>query len=344
MPDIFRDWDQPPGQSLDWKEIKKLYERGYAGARYSRKEKELWLASVSHPNAEQVCLDYGFEESASGKLVANWIGVDKTYPGCWPASGQKRGSCVRHAGRNQQLQTLVGEVLAGLPDPVSGKVEEAPKVSPAAQKDGVLAIEPGYHYRGHRSDGWYCAADQRIAIEKCGAVLRRNYPGIADLTTLNSNYAGRYYKESQIPEETIDAFDDHRFRDSTEITEFESLRDLLNRGFGVTSCGSEGWSDKRDENGFSRRAGKWAHAMAVIGCDDRREIHSKYGGPLVLILNSWGPRWNSGGTKVLGTDLNIPLGSFWAKWGDFKRRDIYALAGLNGWERNQLPDYLGGWK
>ena len=83
--------------------------------------------------------------------------------------------------------------------------------------------------------------------------------------------------------------------------------------------------------------------MAYIGADDRPETHRKYGGPLLLVLNSWGARWNSGPRGVMGTSLEIPQGSFWAKWSDLARRDAYAIAGLNGWPRKALPDYLGGW-
>ena len=340
MPNLFRQWDQPAGPV----DIAKMYERGFAGALYSAEEIERFRATMPNPDGDAVCHSFGYADASAGKLVTPWIGVEQTYPGCWPAKAQKRGSCVMHSTRNAQLTTLVGEVLAGLPDEVSGKVEEAPEVSPVAQRDGVLAIEPGYRYRGHRSDGWYCAAAVRIAVEHCGAVLRKDYPGIADLTTLNSEWAGGKWDASQIDAEERDTFDDNCFAEATEARSFEAIRDLLDRGFGVSSCGSEGFDNRRDENGVSRRKGSWAHAMAYIGADDRPETHRRYGGPLVLVLNSWGPRWNSGARKVAGTNLDIPDGSFWAKWSDLKKRDAYALSGLRGWERKKLPDYLGGWK
>lgn len=342
MPTIFRDWDQPES-GLD--DVIRAYERGMAGALYDPAEAERFDAEMPTPLAGDVIYGEGYADSAAGKLVATWVGVEKTYPGCWPARAQRRGSCVRHSARNSELTTLVGEVLLGLPDEVSGHVEEAPEVAPEAQRDGVLAIEPGYRYRGHRGDGWNCAAAARVAVQHCGAVVRKNYPELGvDLTTLNSKWAGAKWSASQIDAEERDAFDDNKFRESTRVQSFEEVRDLLDRGFGISSCGSEGFSRERDENGVSRRSGRWAHAMAYIGADDRPETHRRYGGPLVLVLNSWGPSWNRGPRKVMGSSLEIPRGSFWAKWSDVSRRTAYALSGLNGWKRKSLPDYLGGWE
>jgi hypothetical protein len=319
-----------------------MYERGFAGALYSAEKKAEYRAMMPNPVAEDICHGLNYADSSAGKLVAAWAMVEEIYPGCWPAKAQTVGSCVAHAGRNQRLVTMCGEVVAGLPDPVSGKMYEAPSVSAAAQKDGVLAVAPHYRYRGSRGHGWYCQADQMVSVKKCGVALRRDYPGIADLTTLNEKWASAAWSESQLSSEEKDMFDDHMCTESTEISTFEALRDLLARGFGVTSCGSEGWSSDRDENGFSRRQGSWAHALAITGADDRPEVHRKYGGPLVLIQNSWS-RWNKGGDAVLGTQLKIPPGSFWAKWTDCQRRDIYAINGLRGWERKLLPSLEMGW-
>lgn len=336
MPDLFREWQQPPLPSPE--AIAEAYSKGFAGALYSREEIERFQAEQPHPDGEAVCQEYGFADTAAGKLVPTWVAVETVYPGCWPASAQERGDCVSHSTRNAMLTTLVGEVVAGLPDAVSGKTEEAPAVSPEAQRDGVLATEAIYRRRGSRGDGWSCTAAVRVATSQTGAVVRRDYPGIADLTKYNSRWAGGGAESNE-----TDAFDDNLFREATRMESFEAIRDLLNRGFGVSSCGSEGFASTRDENGVSRKQGSWAHAMAYIGADDRAETHRKYGGPLLLVLNSWGSRWNSGPRTVMGTQLEIPVGSFWAKWSDLSRRDAYAIAGLNGWQRKELPDYLGGW-
>lgn len=333
MPDLpnFRRWPDGPAD-----DIVKMYERGFAGCVYDAAAVEEFESK--HTDADTVCHAFGMADESAGKLVAPWVAVEETYPGCWPASAQRRGDCVSHSDRNAKLTTLVGEVVAGLPDEVSGKREEAPRVSPAAQRDGVLATEAVYRHRGHRGDGWYCAAAANVSTSKTGAVLRKDYPGHADLTRYNPSWAG-----GAATRDELDTFDDNLFREATRCQTFEQIRDLLGRGFGISSCGSEGFAKQRNEDGVSRRSGSWAHAMAYIGADDRPATHRKYGGPLVLVLNSWGPSWNSGPRDVLDSTLKIPLGSFWAKWSDVRKRDAYAYGGHNGWARQTLPDYLGGW-
>ena len=69
-------------------------------------------------------------------------------------------------------------------------------------------------------------------------------------------------------------------------------------------------------------------------------IKEKYGEPLVLFMNSWG-HWNSGGTRILNTTIDIPAGSWWAKWSDCKRRYMVAYSGADGWPARKLPDWAG---
>jgi hypothetical protein len=82
----------------------------------------------------------------------------------------------------------------------------------------------------------------------------------------------------------------------------------------------------------------WAHALAYLGVDDRPEIIERYGEPLVLVQNSWG-QWNDGGRKILGTNINIPVGSFWAKWSDLKNRYMIAFSSVSGWPPKKLKSY-----
>ena len=162
------------------------------------------------------------------------------------------------------------------------------------------------------------------------------YEGIGiDLTSYSGSLAGKYGR-SRPPKEIADALDNNLIRTATRVDGPEQLRDLLKQGYGVTSCGSEGFSDTRDENGVSSRRGSWAHAMAYIGFDDRAETIAKYGGPLVLVLNSWG-RWNGGPRRIMGTNIDIPEGSFWVRWKDVKSRSMYAFSSVNGWPQKDLP-------
>jgi hypothetical protein len=123
------------------------------------------------------------------------------------------------------------------------------------------------------------------------------------------------------------------------LDSYEEVRDMLANGYGISSCGGESFSDVRDENGVSRRTAKgWAHAMAYAAADERPEIIKIYKEPLILVLQSWG-NWNSGPRTVLGTNIKIPVGAFWARWSDIKNRDAIAFSSFNGWKRKPLKSW-----
>lgn len=323
-------------------DIRKQYEDGLQGASFNAADYEALMASVERDRAEDVACDQGFADDFAGKLVAPWIHVEKIYPGCWPGAAQQRGDCVAHAAKNAMLGSLIADVVSGTPDPVSGKVEEAPTVTAIGIKQGVLSTEAPYWFRGYNDDGWYSSAAMRTARTKAGAVPRGPLANTGiDLTKYSGSLAGKYGRNEPTGD-VADALDNNLFREVTEAQTFEEVRDMLGRGFFASTDGGESWSNKRDANGVSERTrAGWAHAMAFIGADDRDEIKKAYGEPLVLIINSWG-KWNTGPRKVLGTDLQIPEGAFWSRWSDAKRRRIYHVSGCNGWERQALPDYDPG--
>ena len=195
-------------------------------------------------------------------------------------------------------------------------------------------------------------------MKSASCVLRQEYPELGiDLTSYSGKLAGKY-GSAQPPLNIRDAFDDHLIRQVTEASSFEEIRDLLHNGYGISSCGSEGLAKVRDENGVSKRSGSWAHAMAYIGVDDREETKRKYGGPLILDLNSWnvwnsGPReiykssqyvpeqyktyWQSIGIVASSGNILLPEGATWVRWSDFKNRYASARASVNGWPRQNLP-------
>ena len=284
---------------------------------------------------------YGLFGSGAGKLTSHWTIVERLFPGCWPASRQTRGDCVSHSQRNACLYTIACEIAAGKPDEVTGHVEEKPQQPDEGVRDGVFASEGYYWYRGHGGDGWQCERAARVAVEKSGAWPRKPYPELGfDLTKYSGGTAGKWGMVPP-PENITREGQKHLFRTAARCESFETVRDMLANGYGITSCGGEGFSSTRDENGVSRRSGSWAHAMAYIGCDDREEVKSKYDGPLVLVLNSWG-KWNGGPRRVMGTNLDIPEGSFWARWSEVSRRSAIAMSGFNGWPAQKFPNWTEG--
>lgn len=346
MPDLhqFKDWDQSPEQELPIDEVIKMYERGMRGAKPSTVEtREAFnQAVIDTPGgvltASEAAYKFNWVESHKGELVIPFVFINEFYPGCLPGPAQGRGDCVSHSGKNARLLSFVCEIKAGKPDEISGKIEMAPVVSAEGIKAGVLSTEAAYWFRGHGGDGWQCESDARVALKNAGCVLRQNYPEIGiDLSKYSANLAGRWGRTPP-PAEIRDALDNNLIRTATDADSFEEIRDLLGNGYGISSCGSEGFSDTRDENGVSKRSGSWAHAMAYIGADDRPEIIRIYGEPLILVQNSWA-RFNSGPRRILGTTVDIPEGSFWARWSHVKNRRCIAFSAVNGWPMRNLPKF-----
>lgn len=344
MPDIFRQW--PTRENLTPEEVVDLYDSGFAGALPATPEVEEELATAIESTGgvlygADAATASGFADSYAGKLVPHFVHVERIYPGCWPGPAQARGSCVVHNGKNARLFSHVMDIIAGTPDEKTGLIEGPVEITTEGIKNGVFSTEAPYWFRGYDGDGWYCGADAAVAIKQAGCVIRKNYPEIGiDLTKYSGSLEGKYGRKAP-PAEVRDAIDNNLIYTATKLGSFEEVRDFLGNGYGVSSCGSEGFSSTRDANGVSGRKGSWAHAMAIIGADDRPEIHQKYGGPLVLVLNSWG-RWNSGPRRILGTEIDIPEGAFWARWKDVSRREFIAFSGVAGWPARTLPDYSPG--
>ena len=274
------------------------------------------------------------------------------------ADGYAVHNCVSWGQRSSMLGTMVTDVIAGIPDPKTGKVEGFPEVSAEGASHGVLSTEVLYAYRGHSGQGWYCPGAAKIVTSTCGMVLRQNQPDIGmDLTTYNVRNATKY-GGSPPPESFAKLGGQRLVHEATSASSAEAVRDLIANGYMMNGCGGEGFSETRDENGVSKRSGSWAHSMAQIGFDDRPVVHRIYGGPLLLILNSWA-KWNRGPRDIIESaalvpankkqawidkgivnaatgNIMIPEGSFWAKWSDVSRREHIAMSGVNGWPRKEL--------
>lgn len=318
------------------------YEKGFVGA-YGDPEaaealRDQIKAAGGIPDGAMACSAYALEETGKGKLSLPVLEILKLYPDCLPGGAQGRGDCVSWSSRNAALGTMCCEITSGLPDPNSGRLEGAPEVSDTARLNGVLSTEAIYNWRRHGGDGWSCAAAAQVMLNDSGLWLRKKYDEIdVDFTQYSSRNAGLYGSRTP-PDSWREIGKLHLVQTITEIEEFEALRDLLANGYCVSSCGGEGFSSQRDDNGVSQRKGGWAHALAYLGVDDRDVIKQIYKEPLVLVQNSWGA-WNDGSRRIFGTSIDIPVGSFWARWSDIKNRYMVAISGVNGWPPKKLRSY-----
>lgn len=313
------------------------YERGLRAVYVDADARERlakMVTSQGHSfSAADNIVNFGLYGSGEGKLSMPFAIVEKVFPGSLPASAQTRGDCVSHSTRNAILGSLACEIAAGRPDEVSGQIEGVPEVSEAGRLDGVLSTEAYYWWRGHNGDGTSCDLLAEAAISTAGMWLRKDYPEVGlDLTRYSGKLAGKWGSRKP-PSEIVDVGREHLVRTTTRCRSFEEVRDLIANGYCISSCGGESFSATRDENGVSSRTrGGWAHAMAYLAVDDRDETKRRYNGePLIYVQNSWGSRWSSGPRRVMGTNVDIPLGGFWARWSDIKSRYMIAFSGLDGW-------------
>jgi len=318
------------------------YQTGFVGA-YSNPEAAEALrgqiaASGGIPDGAMACSAYKLEETGAGKLSLPFLEVLKLYPESLPGGAQGRGDCVSWSTRNACLGTMCCEITSGVPDPNSNKLEGAPEVSDTARLNGVLSTEAIYNWRRHGGDGWSCAEAAQVVLNDSGLWLRKKYDEIdVDFTTYSSKNAGIYGGNTP-PASWREIGKTHLVQTVTEVEEYEALRDLLANGYCVSSCGGEGFASTRDLNGVSNRQGGWSHALAYLAVDDREEIKKLYNGPLVMVQNSWGS-WNDGSRRIFGTVIDIPVGSFWARWADIKNRYMIAVSGVNGWPPKKLKNY-----
>lgn len=325
-------------------QIQKAYDNKFVGAWKDPEEEDRLKDSVRAQGYSfefaAIAHQYNYADQFAGKLVIPFRLVEYIFPGCWPGAAQQVGDCVSHDRKNACLTTFAYEIAMAKPDEVSGIVEMAPEIPAQGIQQGAMSSESIYWWRGYNGHGWSCSTAARVVLEH-GILLRKPYPELSlDLTTYSGSKASMYGARS--PTAAIDAETKlHGFRTVAAARSFAEIRDALGVGGGVSSCGGEGYSSTRDANGVSRRSGSWAHAMAIIGADDRTSTISLYGEPLILIINSWG-LWNGGPRRIRGTNVDIPEGSFWVRWSEAKNRDYHVTSGAKGWQRGKLdPFHLG---
>ena len=247
----------------------------------------------------------------------------------WPES-QTCGDCVSHFTRNAADIARATDIYA-LREPEAWHFRSS--------------TEQIYGWRVHAGrDGASCARLVGYVNDSGGLLLRKRYDELGlDLSEYKASI-GIKWGRNGTPDSVNEVASKHQVINVTRCTDRDQLRQAYRNGLAVGGCSNIAYSRTRNEDGVSRVTGSWAHAMAGIGYDERGVTKKKYGEPLVCEVKSWGS-WNSGGRKILGTDIWIPKGSCWVKESDYVKRKIsrggcYVMAGVGGWELDRL-DSLG---
>ena len=171
------------------------------------------------------------------------------------------------------------------------------------------------------------------AIMEHGVLFRQKYmDGKYDFTTYDGQKAKRMGFRD-FPYELEDIADENPVLESPLVTSYEDARDSIANGYCVAVCSMQGFSERRDNEGFARPQGQWAHCMTFIAVDD---AHRRPG--LLCDNRSWGERWISGPTRH-----NQPEGTFWVDADTVNRmlrqQDSYAIANVTNFE-NRVDDLV----
>ena len=253
------------------------------------------------------------------------------------AEGVAVHNCVARATANCLLTTIAVEINDGKPDEVTGLVEGAPELPREGVEQGAIAPESLWAWRGFDSDGWVCSKSAEVATTK-GFLVRKPYPDLGIDLTRYTDKTIRLGGSRTPGAMWLAESSKYVARTATVVKGREQVRDFLAAGYAVFNCSALGFDNKRNEDGVSRQVGVWHHAQLFHGYDDRPETVRKYGRPLVCWQNSWA-RWNTGPRRVMGTEIDIPHGAFWALASTIDKCSCIALSSVAGWPRRKLPSY-----
>lgn len=344
LPPTGKDWlprltaDTPDG-------IRALYERGFRGAFRDEAAQEELTASLANPTFGSVCDELNLWNTDAPDLMlpflhvvraeADRLGIKGTIeelsqnPKIDPWSErQTTGDCVSHYVRNQFDMTRAAEIYQ------DGEPEGWHFRS---------ATEIVYGARGHSGEGANCSRLLKF-VNEYGTLLRKRHEvpgyGVLDLTQYNAKI-GMSMGGRGVPEAIRKYAKENNVTTVSGIRSWEEVVAAFASGRTAGGCSGIGFSNTRNEDGVSEQGSGWNHAMEWSGLDKRPETVRKYGDALVLIQNSWGP-FNRGPRLIRGTNIAIPIGSFWARLRPIRTMisggGIFTMAGVRGWAPLRLPD------
>ena len=253
----------------------------------------------------------------------------ETYGKEWVPHKQGIGDCVSHGFGHAADVSLAVDWTIGK----SGSFKTAATESIY----GGSRVEARGVSFGGWSDGSYGGAAAKW-LRNWGVVYRDKYPSLGiDLTTYSSSTAknwGAYGNGGQNDSGKLDTVaKEHPVHEVTLVRNFDEAATAIQNGFPVAVCSGQGFSSTRDNEGFCRPSGSWAHCMSIVAV--------RYGErPGLLIQNSWG-------NYVSGPKFppDQPDGSFWADASVVTRMlsggDSFAVSGAEGFKYRDLKH--GDW-
>lgn len=249
----------------------------------------------------------------------------------WKTETQKIGDCVSHGwahgvAASAAVKYQLGEISEWqMPatEAIYGGSRVEARGSPG---DGARA------YGGY-SDGSYGAAAAKWVNARGGILFRKQYEKF-DLSVYSGDRAkewGAFGCGGKNDGEVADRIaKDHQCQNVALVRSFTEAAAAIKSGYAVPVCSMQGFSSRRDSQGFASPSGSWAHCMCFVGV--------RFDRPGLLCLNSWGDNWITG---PVWPDDQIP-GSFWVDAAVATRMlddgDSFAVSTVGGFEFRDLDN------
>lgn len=168
-------------------------------------------------------------------------------------------------------------------------------------------------------------------VAQWGVVPRGNIEGF-DLTEYSESLCRRWGREG-VPAKLEAVAKQSPVKGTALVRNAAEAEKAIRQGYAIAVCSNQGFSTRRDSEGFASPQGSWAHCMAVIGV-------RKGSRPGFFIQNSWGSNWISG-PRV---PADAPAGGFWCDWNTFdrmcKQGDTWAFSDAVGFPSRELDFFI----
>lgn len=262
--------------------------------------------------------------------VEAWRRTNEKQP--WPTPNQfQSSSCVGHGwARAISITTAI--------DFVKGETSEWFPADPISIYGGARVDAKGLRYAG--GNGASGAMAGRFVIN-VGILPQVNYQW-CDTTNRTSQavvsrasewgYYGNGGRRNEV--QANEVCRQYPVKQVALVTTYKEAWTAIKNGYPVAVCSSQGFTDRRDANGFCDTIAKpWKHCMCFVGI--------RFDRPGLLCQNSWG-------SYVIGAKYppDMPEGSFWVDEvtaGNMLQsyRDSYAVAGAYGFAAKELDNGEG---
>lgn len=283
---------------------------------------EQFVASLPHPTLATA----GPELASSDRTVTLYQPLLQCMPE-WKRGAQGIGSCVGWGwSAGVDVLAAVEVVLKREAESFGGRTLEASVYA-------FSRVEARGRSRAGRSDGSYGGAAAK-AVRDWGTL----HYGIDYNGERFDSYSASREKswgDTGVPDNLEPFAKERRVKEVTVVESFDQAAKAIQNGYPVPVCSMQGFTMKRDSDGFCRASGSWAHCMLFCGV--------RFDRPGLLCMNSWGNS-NSGPRYPQNMPDQIAACTFWVDADVANRmlrgRDSYAISGYEGFPTRRLDQWF----